>query len=219
MFRAIGGYVRRHGVAYLALFVALGGTSYAATRLAPGSVGTPQIRNGSVTMAKLSPSIRPSKHAARFRDAVAQVVTDPTTGIDISVHATDGAPGQMGPQGPAGVGGQAGPQGDTGATGAQGPPGAAPAVAHIADDGTVLWSSTGTVEAAKIGDYYCLRVTGGGLSAGTVTLEDNGAYTDQAFVSKPGPSTCVGYDLAVRIARVTGPDVSIVAHPFFIALD
>jgi hypothetical protein len=47
-------HVRRNAVAYLALFVALGGTSYAAVRLAPGSVGTVQLRNGSVTGKKLA---------------------------------------------------------------------------------------------------------------------------------------------------------------------
>jgi hypothetical protein len=42
-------------VAYLALFLALGGTTYAATSLPNGSVGTPQLKNGAVTGAKLHP--------------------------------------------------------------------------------------------------------------------------------------------------------------------
>jgi hypothetical protein len=41
----------------IALFVALGGTSYAATQLPAGSVGTRQIRPGSVTPSKLSPGL------------------------------------------------------------------------------------------------------------------------------------------------------------------
>jgi hypothetical protein len=40
-------------VAYLALFVALGGTTYAATSLPANSVGTKQLVSGSVTNAKL----------------------------------------------------------------------------------------------------------------------------------------------------------------------
>ena len=40
-------------VAYLALFVALGGTSYAAATLGAGSVGTRQLKNHSVTPVKL----------------------------------------------------------------------------------------------------------------------------------------------------------------------
>jgi hypothetical protein len=40
-------------VAYLALFVALGGGAYAATQLPANSVGTKQLKNGAVTHAKL----------------------------------------------------------------------------------------------------------------------------------------------------------------------
>jgi hypothetical protein len=61
-------YIRRHHMGILALFVALGGTSYAASRLPSNSVGSGQIRdgavtsaklqNGAVTAAKLSPGLR-----------------------------------------------------------------------------------------------------------------------------------------------------------------
>jgi hypothetical protein len=45
-------HVRQNAVAYLALFVALSGTSYAAVRL-PASVGTKQVRAGAITGSKL----------------------------------------------------------------------------------------------------------------------------------------------------------------------
>jgi hypothetical protein len=45
MLRQAAGHVRRNGVGYLALFVALSGTSYA---VAAGSVGSRQIRDNSV---------------------------------------------------------------------------------------------------------------------------------------------------------------------------
>jgi hypothetical protein len=48
---------RRNAIAYLALFVALGGTSYAALSLPAGSVGTRQLRNGAVTPRKLDPRL------------------------------------------------------------------------------------------------------------------------------------------------------------------
>ena len=49
-------HIRANVVAYLALFVALGGTSYAAIKLPANSVGTRQIKNHSITPIKLDPS-------------------------------------------------------------------------------------------------------------------------------------------------------------------
>jgi hypothetical protein len=48
------GHLRGNAIGYLALFVALGGTGYAAVSLPAGSVGTPQLRNGAVTAKKLN---------------------------------------------------------------------------------------------------------------------------------------------------------------------
>jgi hypothetical protein len=48
MLSAIGSHVRRNVVAYVAIFLALGGTGYAATK-----IGTNDIRNGAVTTKKL----------------------------------------------------------------------------------------------------------------------------------------------------------------------
>jgi hypothetical protein len=47
-------HIRSNAVGYLALFVALGGTSYAAISIPKNSVGTPQLRNGAVTAKKLN---------------------------------------------------------------------------------------------------------------------------------------------------------------------
>jgi hypothetical protein len=49
------GRIRANAVAYLALFVALGGSSYAAVNLPAGSVGERQIRNHSIDPVKLNP--------------------------------------------------------------------------------------------------------------------------------------------------------------------
>jgi hypothetical protein len=49
-------FVRHNAIALLALFVALGGTSYAALNLPANSVGSKQIRNRSITPVKLDPS-------------------------------------------------------------------------------------------------------------------------------------------------------------------
>lgn len=47
-------HLKHNLVAYLALFVALGGSSYAAVRLTPGSVRTPALAQGAVTHTKLA---------------------------------------------------------------------------------------------------------------------------------------------------------------------
>jgi hypothetical protein len=49
-------HLRGNAVAYVALFVALGGTGYAAINLPAGSVGAKQIKNYSITPNKLDPS-------------------------------------------------------------------------------------------------------------------------------------------------------------------
>jgi hypothetical protein len=74
-------YLKRHHIAIIALFVALGGTSYAATQLPANSVGTHQIRagavtstkisNGAITPAKLSPSLKARLQKERARAEVA----------------------------------------------------------------------------------------------------------------------------------------------------
>ena len=82
MFRGVATYVRRHHVALLALFVALGGTSIAATTLVPrNSVGSRQVINGSLQRADLS------KHAVRLLRGN---------------RGAPGAPGLRGAQGPTG---------------------------------------------------------------------------------------------------------------------
>jgi hypothetical protein len=46
-------YIERHHLALIALFVALGGTSYAAVQLPAGSVGTKQLKKNAVTAKKI----------------------------------------------------------------------------------------------------------------------------------------------------------------------
>lgn len=97
------GKIPSHGtvVAYVALFVALGGVGYAATQLPANSVGTKQLRNGAVTLKKISGNTRSALAGARG-----------PIGARGSTGAT-GAAGSTGARGPQGVTGPPGP--DTGA--------------------------------------------------------------------------------------------------------
>jgi hypothetical protein len=61
--RQLIGHIRGNAIAYLALFVALGGTGYAAIRIPRGSVGTAQLRNRAVTPVKLGKGIAGSVRA------------------------------------------------------------------------------------------------------------------------------------------------------------
>jgi hypothetical protein len=50
---ALTAYLRRHHIALLALFIALGGTSYAATTLSKGSVGARELKRAAVGSAEI----------------------------------------------------------------------------------------------------------------------------------------------------------------------
>lgn len=89
-------------MATLALFLALGGTSYAVTALPKNSVGTAQLKKNAVTGAKVKDGSLTSG------DFAAGTLLKGDTGAT-------GATGATGP---------AGPQGETGAAGAAGPAGA-----------------------------------------------------------------------------------------------
>jgi hypothetical protein len=93
-------------VAYLALFVALGGVSYAAIKLPANSVGSKQIKKSAVTSSKIN------KRAVTTSKIKSGAVT---SGLvkDGSLQAADFAQLPAGPQGPQGEAGTAGPPGPT----------------------------------------------------------------------------------------------------------
>jgi hypothetical protein len=131
-------------VALLALFVALGGTSYAVFSLPKSSVGTKQLKNGAVTARKVR------SHTLLAKDFKA---------------------GQL-PAGPRGPAGPQGPNGAQGATGDQGTPGqngSALAFALVAGDGTLDTGSSKGITAASrstsLNDIYCFTVSATPLNA------------------------------------------------------
>jgi hypothetical protein len=135
------------------LFVALGGTSVAATNalLPRNSVGTAQLRKGAVTKQKIA-----NKTIAALR-------------------------GTRGPAGPTGLTGPAGPQGPTGAQGIQGLPGptsgtSAGSVETIASTGFSPFGSSGTVKLAATGRVlvelsgtYIIQCSAAGSCSSTVS--------------------------------------------------
>jgi len=90
------GHLRRNLVAYLALFVALGGTSYAAAdRLLPAnSVGTRQLRDHAVTKKKIARSTLSALRGPRGLRGVAGPA---------GARGTTGAQGARGAPGPVSV--------------------------------------------------------------------------------------------------------------------
>jgi hypothetical protein len=113
-------YVGRQHVGLVALFIALGGSAYAAAELPRHSVGTAQLKAGAVTSAKVK------AHSLRRSDfAPGQVPAGPAgaTGAP-GAAGSPGPTGATGPQGPAGESGTRGPGGPAGAAGAAGPQGA-----------------------------------------------------------------------------------------------
>jgi hypothetical protein len=103
-------------IASLALFVALGGASYAAVALPANSVGTKQLKKSAVSAAKLK---RNAVSSAKVKDG--------------SLERGDFASGTLlqGPQGPQGVQGAKGDPGQNGAPGEKGEPGTARAFAFV----------------------------------------------------------------------------------------
>lgn len=95
-------HLRSNLVAYVALFVALGGSSYAAVRLAPGSVRTRHLARAAVTHKKLAPN---SVTAANVADR-SLTRADFRLGA-LSGTGRAGGRGSRGPAGPAGRNGGA----------------------------------------------------------------------------------------------------------------
>jgi hypothetical protein len=93
----IVGHFRGNVVGYLALFAALGGTSYAAVRLTPGSVTSRALAAGAVTHSKLASGSVAANNVARNSLTSAQFKSGALLGV------VKGSPGPVGPAGPAGT--------------------------------------------------------------------------------------------------------------------
>jgi hypothetical protein len=169
MVTGIAGYARRHHIGLVALFIALGGTSYAAT-LPRNSVGTGQIK----------------PRAVRASDVAARAVTSIKV-RDGSLLARDFRADQL----PAGAPGPKGDKGTPGPRGVAGPPGPStgPAGGDLAGSFPNPTIAPGAVDSATVGDAS-LRLADVTVASGSHTLgNQNLPITDsctQANSAVPG---------------------------------
>ena len=85
-------HLRANVIAYVALFVALGGTSYAAVSLPKNSVGTTQLRNGAVTPAKLGSGAGGEVFAVTQLNAAGGVISSTPKNVKVKDWQTNGSP-------------------------------------------------------------------------------------------------------------------------------
>jgi hypothetical protein len=166
-------HLRGNAVAYLALFVALGGSSYAAIKLPASSVGTKQLKNGAVNSAKVRDG------SLLSRDFKAGEIPAGARGP----QGAKGDLGAAGAQGPVGAQGLAGGQGPPGL---QGPVGPTDAFSHgtvansSATDGTPdALVSTATFTLAQPGRLFVEARGGVTINCSTSqTVVHSGVYVD-----------------------------------------
>jgi hypothetical protein len=89
-------YLRRHHIGLLALFIALGGTSYAAATLSANSVGSRELRQDAVRSAEVKDG------SIKRRDLREQLLASLDGGAAAGAPGAKGDPGPPGPAGPAG---------------------------------------------------------------------------------------------------------------------
>jgi Collagen triple helix repeat (20 copies) len=156
-------------ISLLALFVGLGGTTYAATSLPANSVGTKQLKSGAVTRSKIS------------------------SGTLASLKGKRGPQGLQGLQGIQGVQGVKGDKGDKGDTGAPGLNGTARAWAVVDNVGNVSNSHNVTSVVVNSTGDYCVELNSAvpNTSTGAVVTpyyaDDSTGATSITHVEYDGP--------------------------------
>jgi hypothetical protein len=166
-------------VATMALFIALGGTGYAAITLPRDSVGARELRRDAVGTSEIR------------KDAVtSSAIRDRSIRLnDLSMDTRRDLAGAQGPAGPAGA---PGPTGATGQRGEVGPPGTSPATfTAVIDSAGGRFSGTASLATkTAIGDYRVRfgRVLDTCTFAASLARVTSGPFVDPP----PGGSITVG---------------------------
>jgi hypothetical protein len=191
-------------VAYIALFVALGGVSYAAVKLPANSVGTKHLKPHAVTLSKIAGSARNALAGQRGPKG------DPGLPGPKGETGSQGLQGETGSQGLQGETGSQGLQGETGLRGPQGDialmsnttPCGASAQARY---GAVVGTAACTADETAV--TYAAPVTGT-LTSMAVSLTNqqsfqrivvrrNGSNTSLVATCNAGPCTIAGAPVSV----------------------
>jgi hypothetical protein len=179
-------------IACTALFVALGGTGYAAFKLPRNSVGKPQLRRDAVDSSRVKDH---SLLAVDFKSGQLAAATSAATGATGPAGATGptgptGAAGTAGPAGRSGTDGTNGTNGTDGMTGPAGPfPSTLPAGKTIRGDWAVF-SQDGSVtyEFDAISFVYPLQTT-----PTVVIVPRGGPYPASCPGTSTHPAALSGY--------------------------
>jgi hypothetical protein len=171
------GHLRGNVVAYVALFAALGGTSYAAVNLKPGSVTSAAIARGAVTHSKLA----------------AGSVTEG----NLVKHSLSAAVFKAGALKPfANANGPAGPGGTSGPTGPAGADGNASIVMRSQASGGVTAAHGASTDIPLSGATWTQGPNDLNLIAGSVTIKTpsacTGSFGNSVLVSVDGATTTFG---------------------------
>lgn len=202
--------------ATLALVIALGGTSYAAVKLAPNSVGNLHLKANSVTSGKvLDGSLKARDFKSGQLPAAATGPKGDTGAIGpVGLAGPIGPTGPAGPKGADGAKGAAGPAGPAGETGPEGPagPSTLPALDHNVSEPIANPAST-----QSVGTVACdagQHAVGGGVVAATTAIGQNvnstfpvGSTGWRAYVDNftETPSTFRVYVICTTTSAVSRP--------------
>lgn len=210
----LSAHLRGNAVAYAALFVALGGTSYAAVRLEPNSVTTKTIAKRAVTNAKLAPN---SVTSGNVKNG-SLTASDFKAGTFL--QGIKGDTGAAGADGDRGFDGLQGPQGEPGPQGVQGVPGAKGDPGHDGSASIALRArGTGAVT-AKNGAQTSVPLSGATWTQGagqvnlvvgsidlTVPASCTGSLGNNVIISVDGQATTVAIAPLTPPGRITMPVV------------